>query len=133
MKHTSNSPTRARKEALSRVAAKLFLEISIEWDLTEDQRMTLAGLSSRTSLNTWRKKVLNNEGMAISKDRLERLSYIAGIYKAIQLQFGEPTQGKEWIRRPNVFFGGSSALSHMLGGQVMDIADVRRHLDSQLV
>ncbi|MGV6859722.1 MAG: MbcA/ParS/Xre antitoxin family protein [bacterium] len=116
--------------SLGRVAAKLFFAIADEWELTEEQRQTLAGTSSRTTLHTWRKKVEQGAPLKLGRDTLERLSYIAGIYKALQILLPQPRQWKEWIHKPNRDFGNQSALQHMLGGQVMDIADVRRYLDS---
>lgn len=113
-----------------RVAAKLFLAIADEWDLNEQQRCTLAGLGSRTTLHNWRKKVAAGEGINLSADTLERLSYLAGIYKALQLLFSDSTQWQQWVRKPNRDFGGQSALDRMLAGRVIDLADVRRYLDS---
>ena len=67
----------------------------------------------------------------MTRDTLERLSYVAGIYKALQLLFPNAEQWSGWIRRPNRDFGGRPALEHMLGGRVIDLADVRRYLDAQ--
>lgn len=113
-----------------RVAAKLFLAIADEWALSEQQRCTLAGLASRTTLHNWRKKVEAGEGISLSADTLERLSYLAGIYKALQLLFSDSKQWQQWVRKPNRDFGGQSALDRMLAGRVVDLADVRRYLDS---
>jgi len=116
--------------ALGRVAAKLFLNITDEWRLTEAERLVLAGHESRTTLNQWRRKISAGEGIRLSRDTLERLSYIAGIYKALQLLFPNSNQWSEWVRRPNRDFGGRTALEHMLAGNVVDLADVRRYLDA---
>jgi len=116
--------------ALGRVAAKLFFAITEEWQLTDDQRLVLAGIGSRTTLHKWRNKVINKEPINLSRDTLERLSYLAGIYKALQLLFPEPTQWAEWVNKPNRDFGGNSAMDRMLAGKVVDLADVRRYLDS---
>lgn len=113
-----------------RVAVKLFLAIADEWGLTDDQRCTLAGLGSRTTLHNWRKKVAAKEAINLSGDTLERLSYLAGIYKGIQLLFTDPAQWKNWVKKPNQHFGGQSALDRMLAGRVVDLSDVRRYLDS---
>lgn len=115
---------------LGRVSVKLFLAITDEWGLTDRERCILAGLSSRTTLNTWKTKVKGGEPIALSPDTLERLSYIAGIYKALQILFVNEQSWKNWIRRPNRDFGGSTALKRMLAGRVVDLADVRRYLDA---
>ncbi len=114
---------------MSRVAVKLFLGITDEWSLTDEQRCTLAGLGTRTTLHNWRQKLAVGEPIKLGKDTLERLSYLAGIYKAVQLLFADPTQWKNWVRKPNRDFGGASALERMLGGRVVDLVDVRRYLD----
>ena len=69
------------------------------------------------------------EPIKLGKDTLERLSYLAGIYKAVQLLFSDPVQWKNWVRKPNRDFGGTSALERMLGGRIVDLVDVRRYLD----
>ena len=59
---------------VERVAVKLFLAIAEQWQLSEEQCCTLAGLSSRTTLHNWRKKLAADEGIRLSRDTLERLS-----------------------------------------------------------
>ena len=56
-------------------------------------------------------------------DTLERLSYLLGIYKALQILLPDPHAADEWVRKPNTAppFGGSSALERMSSGQVADI------------
>lgn len=114
---------------MGRVAVKLFLGIGDEWGLTDEQRCTLAGLNSRTTLHNWRTRIDRKEAVRLSADTLERLSYIAGIYKGVQLLFTAPDQWKSWVKKPNRDFGGQSALDRMLAGNVVDLADVRRYLD----
>lgn len=119
----------ARAE-MGRVAAKLFLAITDEWGLTDRERCILAGVSSRTTLNTWRRHIDRGELVRLAPDTLERLSYVAGIYKALQVLFASERAWREWVRRPNRDFGGQSALDRMLAGRVVDLADVRRYLDA---
>lgn len=118
------------EQEMSRVAVKLFFGITEEWKLTDEQRCTLAGLGTRTTLHNWRQKLEANEPIKLSKDTLERLSYLSGIYKGIQLLFADSEQWKLWVRKPNSDFGGMSALDRMLAGRVVDLSDVRRYLDS---
>lgn len=126
---TKKSQVAVGEREISRVAVKLFFGITQEWDLTDEQRCTLAGLGTRTTLHNWRQKLDGNEPIKLSKDTLERLSYLAGIYKGIQLLFTDPGQWKSWVRKPNRDFGGASALDRMLAGRVVDLVDVRRYLD----
>lgn len=116
--------------ALGRVAAKLFLAIADEWSLSQQQRAVIAGVG-RTTLHNWKHRVDAGEPLPLPADTLERLSYVAGIYKALQLLLPSREQWAGWIHKPNRDFGGQSALERMLGGRVMDLADVRRYLDAQ--
>ena len=64
---------------------------------------------------------------------MERISYFIGIYNAVHILFGAPTQADGWIKRANMaaMFGGGSALDRMMGGQVADLDVVRKYLDTQ--
>ena len=64
---------------------------------------------------------------------LERLSYLLGIYKSLQILLPDPVAADAWVRRPNtaLLFGGRSALERMLSGQVADLYVVREYLDAQ--
>lgn len=116
-------------ERLARVAVKLFFGITEEWGLTDNECCTLAGISSRTTLHNWRRKLASNEPISLSHDTLERLSYLSGIYKSLQMLFSDPVQWKQWVNKPNRDLGGQSALQRMLAGRIVDLADVRRYLD----
>ncbi|WP_018694306.1 MbcA/ParS/Xre antitoxin family protein [Algicola sagamiensis] len=116
---------------LGQVAAKLFLNITEEWGLTDEQRLILAGVSSRSTIANWKRKSMAKEPIHLSRDTLERLSYISGIYKALQILLPLPEQWAQWVHKPNKVFGGQTALDKMLAGNVLDLADVRRYLDAQ--
>ena len=64
---------------------------------------------------------------------IERISYLLGIFKALELLFPDPTRADAWIRRANdaAPFGGRSALDRMLSGNVSDLFVVRSYLDAQ--
>src|SRR6185295_12922680 len=91
--------------------------------------MTLLGLRSRSTYHVWK----DGKSGALPRDTLERISYVLGIYKALQILLppGEPADG--WMRKPNAapLFGGRSALQRILSGNVADLYEVRRYLDSQ--
>ncbi len=69
----------------------------------------------------------------LPQDTLERLSYILGIYKALQILLPNPRAADEWVRKINQApqFGGRSALERMLSGQVADLYIVRQYLDAE--
>ena len=91
--------------------------------------MTLLGLTARSTFFKWKK----NPNTVLPKDTLERISYILGVYKALQILLPNDRAADEWVRRPNAasLFGGRSALDRMLSGQVADLFVVRQYLDAQ--
>ena len=91
--------------------------------------MTLLGLSARSIIPKWKK----HPNSALPKDTLERISYILGAYKALQILLPDEQAADEWVRRPNAAppFGGQSAIDRMLSGQVSDLYVVRQYLDAQ--
>lgn len=117
--------TREAGQALLRT----FFGIADAWKLSPREAMTLLGLRSRSTFHVWK------EGRAgpLSRDTVERLSYIFGIYKALQMLLPSAEAADEWIRKPNAapLFGGRSALERLLSGNVADLYEVRRYLDAQ--
>jgi len=101
------------------------------WRLTGQQQMTLLGLSNEKTLYNWKNQP---EKAKLTRDCLERASYILGIYRALHILFPDEAQGDQWIHAPNdnPLFDCSTPVDKMLGGLVVDLAVVREHLDSQL-
>src|ERR1700732_253915 len=99
------------------------------WHLSIAEHLTLLGLSSRSTFFKWRKE----PQVRLPRDTLERISYILGIYKALQLLLPDTRAAGVWVRRPNeaAVFGGRSALDRMLSGNVADLYIVRQYLDAQ--
>lgn len=120
--NTQNMPNMAP------VAIKMFINItSAEWQLPEKAMRTLLGEPSRSTFFNWR----TGKVSSLSKDTLERISYIAGIYKSLKILFPNVSQANDWIKKPNAAFNGQSALEVMLAGSIVDLARVRRYLDAQ--
>ncbi len=117
------------RDALSEPALRTFFRITELWRLSAGEQMTLLGAPPRSTYYKWR------EGGAgrLPRDVIERISYVFGIYKALQILFPDPERADRWIRRPNDAppFGGSSALDRMLSGHVADLFVVRQYLDAQ--
>jgi hypothetical protein len=108
---------------------RAFVRIAELWHLSIAEQLTLLGLSSRSTFFKWRKE----RQVRLPRDTLERISYILGIYKALQLLLPDTRAADEWVRRPNesAVFGGRSALDRMLSGNVADLYIVRQYLDAQ--
>ena len=121
------APDRRR---LSGPALRTFFRIAQLWQLSVDEQMILLGLSARSTYFKWKK----GAGIVLPKDTLERISYIIGVYKALQILLPNERAADEWVKRPNVapIFGGLTALDRMLSGQVADLFVVRQFLDAQL-
>jgi hypothetical protein len=93
------------------------------------EQLKLLGIGSRSTFFKWRRE----RDPKLPGDTLERLSYLLGIYKSLQILLPDPEAADAWIRKPNAaaLFGGGSALERMLSGQVADLYVVRQYLDSQ--
>jgi hypothetical protein len=121
------SPNEA--SAAGAAGLRAFVRIADLWHLSIAEQLTLLGLSSRSTYFKWRKE----PQVRLPRDTLERISYILGVYKALQLLLPDTRAADEWIRRPNeaAVFGGRSALDRMLSGNVADLYIVRQYLDAQ--
>ena len=115
---------------VAKSALRTYFNIVTAWKLNVDQAMTLLGLDSRSTFFKWKK---NPETAKLTADKLERLSYIFGIYKALQVLLPNDIAADQWIKRPNsaLPFQGKSALERMLTGHVADLYVVRQYLDGQ--
>ncbi len=103
-----------------------FFSIAEEWGLDNDGQRLLLGSPGRSTFFAWKK---SKQG-SLSRDVLDRLSYILGIYKALHILFSDRT-ALQWIKNPNSapLFNGRAPLEYMLSGQLVALADVRRYLD----
>lgn len=111
-------------------AFRAFLRIAGVWGLGVEEQLVLLGRPARSTFYRWRKEGVEQ----LPADTLERLSYVLGIYKALQILLPSPERADAWVREPNdaPLFGGGSALQRMLSGQVADLYRVREYLDAQL-
>ena len=114
-------------QAIDHAAAKrAFFQMMAAWGVEDAEARILLGGPSRSTFYNYKR----GQGGALPADMLERISYLLGIYKALQLLFVQPEQADAWMRKPNAAFGGRSALAHALGGRVIDLAAVRVYLDA---
>ena len=115
---------------LSAAGLRAFFNIARDWGLSTDEQMVLLGSPGRSTFFKWKAAP---EATELKRDTLERLSYILGIYKALQILLPDAAAADGWIRKPNTApgFGGKRALDRMLGGNVADLVAVRQYLDAQ--
>lgn len=117
----------ARK--VSSPALRTFFRIAEAWKLSNKEQMALLGSPPRSTFFRWKQA----EDVVLPADTLERISYVFGIYSALQVLLPKAEAADAWVRRPNTapIFGGGSALERMLSGQVGDLYLVRQYLDAQ--
>ena len=129
--HTRPGPNSSRSGAssLGGPGLRAFVNIAEAWGLSIAEQLTLLGIGSRSTFFKWRRE----REPKVPGDTLERLSYLLGIYKSLQILLPDPKAADEWIRKPNMapVFGGRSALERMLSGQVADLYVVRQYLDAE--
>lgn len=115
--------TRAEIEAMLRAAFGLFAR----WGLDGGEARILLGQPSPRTFQRWKAGQVAD----LPSDTVWRLGDLMGIHKALRYMFTEPERGYRWIREPNAFFGGQSALDRMLAGAPADLAHVRAMLDAE--
>jgi hypothetical protein len=108
------------------VALRAFFRLAELWGLSMEQARVLLGRPSRATLYNWKA----GKAKSLPYDTLRRISYLLGIFKALQILYQDPALADAWLARPNAAFGGQSATERMLAGDVTDLAAVRAHLDA---
>lgn len=114
-------------ERLSGPAIRAFFKIAERWDLAGADQQALLGGISRSTLQRWKR----DQDALLTVDQLERVSYLLGIHKNLQVLL--PTTADGWVKRPNAdpLFEGRSALEVMVSGGISALRQVRIHLDAQ--
>ena len=119
---------KAERERLSRSALRGFFRIAERWKLRdEDARELLGGVSS-SAYYEWKK----NPARTLEVDRLTRISYLVGIYKALHIVYGDKL-ADEWLGLPNsnAIFSGRTPLAYMIAGGLLAMQTIRRLLDAR--
>jgi hypothetical protein len=100
-----------------------------KWACTQTQQMAILGLASRSTLNKYRS---HPESAKVSKDLLERMSYILNIHKCLRIMFTAEESIYQWVQKPNAhpFFAGRSAMDIMVQGKVVDLYQVASRLNA---
>lgn len=128
--HTSKMLTEGK---IGQAAFQAFINIAEKWQLKREQQTTLLGNISNSTYHEWKKRIETKQELKLHKDTLERISYILGIYKALNILLPSTNAADNWIHKKNAapLFNHQTALEKMLAGNVVDLADVRRYLDSE--
>lgn len=110
-------------------ALRAFFRLAEHWHLRVAEQRRLLGEPAESTFFKWKRDRQANLG----RDVIERISYLLGIWKSLQILFPDPAQADAWLHKPNQspLFGGHSALERMLSGNVADLYVVRQYLDAQ--
>jgi len=116
-------------DALAGPALRTFFRMAAQWQLRIADQRKLLGDPPESTFYKWKRE----RDAALGRDTLERISYLLGIWQALQILFPDPDQADAWLHKPNSapLFGGQSALERMLSGNVADLFVVRQYLDAQ--
>jgi hypothetical protein len=125
--HAFKAPTVPRHDSIA-AGLRAFFEIKEKWQLSYEEARTLLGQPGKSTYYNWQRGQVGD--VVHRLDLATRLSYVLGIFKALNEIYEHPELADSWVRKPNAAFGGQSALDRMLGGQVVDLARVREYLDS---
>ncbi|MGX9219144.1 antitoxin Xre/MbcA/ParS toxin-binding domain-containing protein [Massilia varians] len=120
--------SRAERERLSRSALMGFFKLAASWQVRDDDARELLGGLSSSSYYDWKK----NPDRVLEVDRITRISYLLGIYKALHILYGDKL-ADEWVHLPNTnpVFAGRSPLAYMLAGGLIAMQTVRKLLDAR--
>ena len=101
---------------------RTFARIVEKWQLPSSDAMALLGVDSRSSYYDLLKRARETkEVKGLSRDQLDRLSYLLGIYEAVRVLFPHSTESRDgWVSRPNTagLFAGRSPLEVMRSSMI---------------
>ena len=121
--------SKQERERLSPSALKAFFNIIDRWGVRdEDARQLLGGVTN----GPYYEMKKNAQGRVLEADKLLRISYLIGIFKALNILHAQKL-ADEWVSLPNtnLIFGGMTPLAYMIRGGVPAIQTVRRLLDAR--
>jgi hypothetical protein len=120
--------SRSERERLSPSALKAFFNLVNRWGVRDEDARALLGGVSNGPYYKWKKE----PERLLDPDVLTRISYLIGIFKALNILYGEKL-ADEWVRLPNSnrLFGGRTPLNYMMRGGVPAMQIVRYLLDAR--
>ncbi len=122
---TQLKPPRAahiRDDAQAGAGLRTFARIVDKWNVPASDAMALLGVDARsTYYELLRRAKESREVKGLSKDQLDRLSYLLGIYAAIRVLFPHSEESRnQWVSRANTahLFSGRSPIEIMRSGMI---------------
>src|SRR5262245_6619808 len=116
------------RERLSPSAIKAFFNIMQTWQVRDEDARALLGGTSNGQFYEMKK----NAKRILDADRLTRISYLIGIFKALNILYSE-SLANAWMQRPNTnrIFGGQTPLAYVIKGGLPAMQTVRRLVDAR--
>lgn len=116
------------RKRLSPAALRAFFNIMDRWEIRDDDARQLMGGISSGAYYEFKKK----PNRILDQDRLQRISYLIGIFKALNILYGTRLADK-WIQLANTnpLFTGRTPLAYMMQGGTPAMEVVRRLLDAR--
>jgi hypothetical protein len=117
------------RERLSTSALKAFFNIVEHWGVRDEEARHLLGGVTNGPYYAMKK---HPDGRVLDADTLLRISYLIGIFKALNILHGRQL-ADEWVGLPNAnrIFGGATPLAYMTKGGTPAMQTVRRLLDAR--
>ena len=119
---------RTERARLSSDAVRAFFNIMAHWKIRDGDARQLLG-ESRTGAYYALKK---GGDRALDEDTLHRISYLVGIFKALNILYSEEL-ADSWMQLPNKnrIFGGMTPHKYLMQGGLPAFATVRKLLDAR--
>jgi len=120
--------SRKERERLSPSGLKAFFNIMARWAVRDEDARALLGSVSNGPFYEMKRK----PDRVLDPDRLTRVSYVIGIFKALNILYSEKL-ADAWVHLPNAnpLFGGQTPLAFMIKGGLPAMHTVRRLLDAR--
>jgi uncharacterized protein (DUF2384 family) len=119
------------RRRLSAAALKALFNIVHHWKVRdEDTRELLGGISNGNYYQL--KKNPRTPGKTLDQDKLTRISYLIGIFKALNILYSQRL-ADQWMQLPNSnpIFAGRTPLEYILSGGTQAMNTLRRLLDAR--
>ena len=118
----------AERARLSEAGLRAFFNVMSKWKVRDvDARALLGGVTNGPYYEMKR-----NPARVLDEDRLTRVSYLIGIYKALHI-LHDRKLADQWVQLANThpIFSGLTPLAYMLRGGLPAMQTVRRLLDAR--
>lgn len=119
-------------QRLSGPGLRTFLEIADQIGLSQADQRAVLGQPDEATYTAWIERARAGDELALEADMLTRLSYVLGIWRALETVFPRGDEARCWLHSANdgPAFGGHAPRDLLVSGDMDDLARLRRHLDA---